>query len=387
MLKSSKSPNTKLDRLKQRASAPKHQQAQADALFASIGEGAITTDEEGKINRVNQVALDQLGRTKKELLGAWMPGTIIALDNQARVIEPFERPITKAFLTGKAISQKAWYQRSDGSTFPVAITVSPIMLGGRPIGAVEVFRNITKEQEIDRMKTEFIYLASHQLRTPLSAVKTYAHMLDEGYRGPLTAEQSEFMNIILVSLNRMNDIISTLLNVSRMEAGKMTVTPSPVSLTDLLGATVKELEPTLESKGIKLKQKFENNLPILTDAVLVREVVVNLLSNAIKYTPKHGNITISLEHKAKAQVVSVKDTGYGIPKAAQAKLFTKFYRAPNVIDKTESGTGLGLYLVKGIVEVLRGKIWFKSQEGKGTTFYFSIPCLGTPPTPPKAPEF
>lgn len=373
-----KQPDPKLRQLKQRADELQHQQAKADALFSSIGEGAITTDQEGKINRINQAALDMLGYKEKEVLGVWMPKAIVAEDGRGKPIELVKRPIILAFLKGRTISQKIWYRRRDGSVFPIAITVSPIMLTNRPIGAVEVFRDITKEQEVDRMKTEFIYLASHQLRTPLSAVKTYAHMLDEGYGGELNAEQADFMKVILTSLDRMNDIISTLLNVSRMEAGRMTVTPTAVNLSEILNGAVREIGPSMDAKNITFKSRYQKALPLITDPILVREVILNLLTNAIKYTPPHGTITVTLRHRPKDQVVSIKDTGYGIPKSAQAKLFTKFFRAPNITDKSEGGTGLGLYLVKGITEVLHGKIWFKSQENKGTTFNFAIPCLGSP---------
>src|SRR5579862_5018961 len=155
--------------------------AEAEALFRSIGDGAIATDAFGHITRVNPTALEILGVTAEEALGQWFPRVVPIVRNDGTPMPLIERPIVKMFLTGRAISEKAIYRSKDGRNIPVSITVSPIIIGGKPVGAIEVFRDITIENEIDRMKSEFISLASHQLRTPLSTIKTYAHMLSEGY--------------------------------------------------------------------------------------------------------------------------------------------------------------------------------------------------------------
>lgn len=137
------------------------QQALAEALFTSIGDGAIATDEYGKITRVNPTALRILGYTEKEVVGSWFPKKIVALTPQGNPITLIDRPITKAFLTGKTIIEKTYYRKKNGQKIPVAITVSPIVLEGRPVGAIEVFRDITLEYEVDRMKSDFISLAPH----------------------------------------------------------------------------------------------------------------------------------------------------------------------------------------------------------------------------------
>ncbi len=176
------------------------QQAEAEALFTSIGDGAISTDEFGRITRINPVAQDILGYSEAELIGEWFPKKIIAVNSSDVVVNLIDRPITKAFLTGRPISEKMYYRRKDGQRIPVAISVSPILLDGKPLGAVQVFRDITFEQEVDRMKSEFISLASHQLRTPLSAIKTYSHMLVDGYMGELTQTQKNHFVQLLVAL-------------------------------------------------------------------------------------------------------------------------------------------------------------------------------------------
>ena len=144
------------------------QEVLAEALFNSIGDGAIATDEFGKITRINPTALRILGYTEREMIGSWFPKKIIALTDNETPINLIDRPITKAFLTGRTIIEKTYYRKKNGQKIPVAVTVSPIMLANKPVGAIEVFRDITLEFEVDRMKSDFISLASHQLRTPLS---------------------------------------------------------------------------------------------------------------------------------------------------------------------------------------------------------------------------
>jgi signal transduction histidine kinase len=308
------------------------------------------------------------------MVGCWFPEVIIAQNRHGIPLPLKERPLTKSLVSGEVITATTTYVCKDGSLLPVSITVSPIILEGKPIGAIEVFRDISHEQEVDRMKTEFIYLASHQLRTPLSAVKTYAHMLAEGYRGDLNAGQTAFMQIIMSSLDRMNEIINTLLNISRIESGVMAITPASVTLREIVEQSLAELEPAMAAKQITIRKSFAKAPPVTTDQLLVREVCLNLLSNAIKYTPDHGTVSVSIRVRKDDQVLGVKDTGYGIPVEAQAQIFAKFYRAPNILEQVGEGTGLGLYLVKGIADVLHGKVWFKSQEHHGSTFYFSLPC-------------
>lgn len=349
------------------------QQAETEALFASIGQGAIATDKDGKISHINQAALELLGYKKSEVIGKWFPETVAAEDSEGNTIKPMDRPITLAFLTGKAVTKQMFYRHKNGTMLPVAVTVSPILLRDKPIGAVEVFRDITHELEVDMMKSEFIYLASHQLRTPLTAVKTYTHMLNEGYAGELNDKQLEFTDTILGSLDRMNDIISTLLNISRIEAGKLSLVPSPTLLTNVIDQSIMELQPSIRSKQLRVRTNVPQQKPILTDPLFVKEAFLNLLSNAIKYTPEKGMIKVSLRHTPKEQIITLQDNGYGIPDESKNQLFVKFYRAPNILNKQEGGTGLGLYLVKGIIQALGGRVWFDSEEGKGSTFSLALP--------------
>lgn len=360
-----------------KSSAVEREKARTEALFASIGEGIIATDAHGKIIRVNDAASSILSVDKRELLGRWFPEAIIAVKQDSTVMENLERPITKAIVRGETITERLTYMTGEGKMIPVSVTVSPVILDGKPAGAIEVFRDISVEMRSEKLKTDFISIASHQLRTPLSAISLYAQMLHDGLAGPLNERQQEFLETTIAATKRMNDLISTLLNITRIEAGSIAVDPSHTPLVPLVRSLVNEFSPEAVSKSISLQVEVtEDPLAIHSDSLLVREVLANILSNAIKYTPVGGSVVIRLREKGSQVLISVQDTGYGIPAASQQYIFTKFFRADNIISQDVSGTGLGLYLTRNIVENLQGELWFESSEGEGTTFHISLPMRG-----------
>lgn len=361
-------------RLAAAAQQPVHDAARLEALFASIGEGVIATDDKGIVTRVNAVALQILGYRSQEVIGQRFPDTIIALHDNGTRLDIYDRPITKAFMTGKTIQERTSYLRADGNVVPVSLTVSPIILKDKPIGAIEVFRDLTGEIENEKMKSDFISIASHQLRTPLSAINMYTRMLQDGLAGDLSEQQLAFTKIVLTSVERMNELIDTLLNITRIEAGSITIKPRPLQINDLLQEISLEFMPAAESKDITLVTDIPRRMPdVITDSLLIKEVCANLISNAIKYTPEGGTVTVELQNNRKDIVCSVRDTGYGIPAEAQKRIFTKFFRAGNITSRDVSGTGLGLYLTKSLMEALGGELWFTSKENAGSTFCFCLP--------------
>lgn len=348
--------------------------AETDAVFQSIGEGAIATDDSGKIVKINKPALDILGYKKSEVIGKWFPKMIKAKDESNKTIALINRPVTQATILGKPISGKCYYQSKSKKWIPVFITVSPVVVNDKPIGAVEVFRDITKEEEVDRAKNEFISIASHQLRTPLTAIKTYSHLLNSGFRGKLTQKQTEFLEIIISAADRMNELITTLLDISKLEEGLLISTVQTVPIDDLITELVTELFSLADKKQIKIGVSYHNSKTTLeTDPLLLKELLSNLLSNAIKYTPELGRIEILCKQNETTTTISIKDNGHGIPKVQQSRVFTKFFRGDNIVKLDAGGTGLGLYLVKKISEVLQATINFKSEEFKGTEFIVKLP--------------
>lgn len=349
--------------------------AETEAIFMSIGDGFIATDEFGKITRINPVALDLLGYKEKDLIGHWFPQKIVAVTADNKPIALIDRPMAKAYLTGKTISEKSWYRTAHGRLMPVHITVSPILLNNKPLGAIEIFRDITLDEEVDRMKSEFISLASHQLRTPLSSIKTYSHMLVDGFMGEITAPQKKSLKTIIAATNRMNELISTLLNITRIESGALDVSPKVIDCKRLTEEVMAELSLLASDKDINLSLRCigKDSGRLKTDALILKEILTNLLSNAIKYTPAGGSVAAKIQARPKDILFTVSDTGWGIPKAAQEQIFSKFFRAHNISRRETTGTGLGLYLVKGLLEQLGGKIWFTSNEGEGSNFHFTLP--------------
>ncbi|MEK7461966.1 MAG: HAMP domain-containing sensor histidine kinase, partial [Patescibacteria group bacterium] len=242
------------------------------------------------------------------------------------------------------------------------------------VGAVEVFRDITKEKGIDKAKTEFVSLASHQLRTPLSTVNWYSEMLLTGDVGEISAEQKMYLEEIYKGNQRMVDLVNTLLDVSRIELGTFDGESKPTNIVGLVESVVDEQKLQVAEKKLKISCIFAVNIPLIqVDPKLLRMVIQNLLSNSIKYTPERGRIEVALLLDDKKNVIfKITDTGYGIPKNQYDKIFTKLFRADNVIGKDTEGTGLGLYIAKSIVEQSGGKLWFESEENKGSTFYASL---------------
>lgn len=348
--------------------------ARSEAMFYSIGTGALMTDESGKIEKINDRALEMLGYKREELIGKWFPQIIVALDENKKEIKPIDRPITQSFVSGKPINTRMYYYRKDKSLLPVNITVSPIIVNGKPEGAIEVFEDVSLELEVDKMKSEFISIASHQLRTPLTAVSVYTQMLADGYEGDISPGQKENLEIIMNSVRRMNRLISALLDISKLETGKINVNQSQVDLKEVLGTSMQDLEQDAINKELEINYDLPDKpLKVNSDALLVGEIYSNLISNAIKYTPPQGKLDIKLREKRGRCVFCIKDNGYGIPFSFKDKIFQKFSRAPNAESVDTSGSGLGLYMAKEIAAILGGRLWFKSTEGKGTCFYFSLP--------------
>jgi PAS domain S-box-containing protein len=351
-----------------------HDRVRLEALFASIGEGVIATDEAGNITRVNKVALKMLGMQEREVLHKHFLNVVISVHDNGKPVDAFERSIVKAFQTGKTISARTLYRQKSGALLPVYLTVSPIVFHGRPIGAIEVFRDLTDEIESDKLKSDFISIASHQLRTPLSAINMYAMMLRDGLAGELTGDQLGYIGVVLTSVERMNSLIDTLLNITRIEAGSIYLNMQPVQLDALAREMLAEFVPAAQMKQLELTAKLPSAMkPVCTDGLLVKEVCANLLSNAVKYTPEGGSVHFELAETPQEVVWTVRDTGYGIPKGEQKNVFLKFFRAENIVNKDVSGTGLGLYLIKNLAERLGGELWFESRENEGSAFHFSLP--------------
>jgi signal transduction histidine kinase len=232
----------------------------------------------------------------------------------------------------------------------------------------------THLKELDRVKDEFISMASHQLRTPLTTIKGYLSMMLEGDVGPVPPQQKEFVNYAFTSSERMVNLISDLLNVSRLQAGRFIIQTKPTDMVKMIQEEVHQLDSHAKAKNLALIfDPPKQILPVIEiDENKTRQVIMNFIDNAIYYTQK-GEVRVILEQTGEYVRLLVKDSGIGVPKDAQKKLFSKFFRAGNAQTVRPDGTGLGLYLAKRVVEDQGGTIIFESVEGKGSTFGFELP--------------
>ena len=366
-----------------------------EAILLSIGDGVAVVDETGKLIFFNKIASDILGAdANKDSPDTWQKKYGLFDPISLQPLTTDQIPFMRAF-KGQSVSKVPLFIRNpqvpDGKF--ISVTATPIFLGGKSIGSVAIFRDMTEEKEIDKAKTEFVSLASHQLRTPLSTVNWYAEMLLAGDVGELNEKQKKYLDEVYRSNQRMVELVNALLNVSSLELGTFAIEPKATDIIKLTKSVIDEQKPQIIAKRMKFSFSPSRNIsPIQADPKLLRMVVQNILSNAIKYTPEGGKIKLFIKSVNKKNVLlKISDTGYGIPKNQQNKIFTKLFRADNVRDKDTDGTGLGLYIVKSIVEKSGGKIWFESsgevagvrasrmiggKENKGTTFYVELPLEG-----------
>jgi signal transduction histidine kinase len=235
-------------------------------------------------------------------------------------------------------------------------------------------RSNAKLKALDETKDEFISMASHQLRTPLTSVKGYVSMVIEGDAGKLNEKQKKLLDQAFISSQRMVYLIADLLNVSRLHSGKFIIERKPTQLADVIEGELSQLRETAKARNIKLVYVKPKNFPeLMLDETKTRQVVMNFADNAIYYTPSGGTIHVELKDKGTNIEYAVIDNGIGVPKSAQHHLFTKFYRADNARQTRPDGTGLGLFMAKKVVIAQGGAIIFKSEEGKGSTFGFTFP--------------
>jgi signal transduction histidine kinase len=238
----------------------------------------------------------------------------------------------------------------------------------------ELQQSNEKLVKLDEAKDEFISMASHQLRTPLTSVKGYISMILEGDAGEINETQKKFLDQAYISSQRMVYLIADLLNVSRLKTGKFVIEKAPTYLPDVIESEVSQLYGTAEARDLKLIFHKPKEFPMIDlDETKIRQVIMNFADNAIYYTPHGGKITIELKKLKNSIEYTVTDTGIGVPKAEQHHLFNKFYRAANAKKARPDGTGLGLYMAKKVVVAQGGAIIFKTTEGKGSTFGFSFP--------------
>lgn len=334
------------------------------AIINNLADGLLVFDTENKLILINPRAEDFFKFRAEETRDK----TVLEL---AKL--PSFKPLVN--LLGEETQKIFRKEISLSENLILEISTVPILREEKKLGNLVILHDVSREKIVERMKTEFVSLVAHQLRTPLSAIKWTVKMLLDGDLGSITEEQRNFIEKTYSSNERMINLINDLLNVTRIEEGRYLYRPVLTSLEETIQPVINFYKGQIEKKKLRFEfKKPEKKLPkVLIDVEKMRLAVENLLDNAISYTRPGGYVTISLNYEKKKLKFLIQDTGIGIPKEQQKRVFTNFFRGTNAIRAETEGTGLGLFIVKNIIEAHGGEIWFESEENKGSTFFFTLP--------------
>lgn len=330
----------------------------------------IITDIEGKILFVNNAAEELTGYGLEDIIGQTP-----SLWGDESAEKFYSEAFNKIRESKTPLSGEVTNYRKDGMKFIGELRISPILSEDKNvIFFVGIMRDITEAKEIDKAKSEFISMASHQLRTPLTSVGLSVELLIRGIFDNLDERHRGYLKEIQASTRRMAELISALLNVSRIEMGTFAVKFEFLEITGLVSRILEELNEQFINKELTLKESFgEDGLEANFDPNIFRIIFENIVTNAIRYTPAGGKITVGIEKKGKKIVISVKDTGYGIPAEDQEKIFLKSFRSDAAKKISSDGTGLGLYIARSVAEKVGAEINVESKVGQGSTFFFIVP--------------
>lgn len=354
------------------------QHAEDAAILQSMDDGLVVTDAKGTITYVNRMAEILTGRTGA--LGMMAEDVLVIIDKDGKPLEKKAHPVQEVLSSSAAFHRSAdprlALKKPDGTQTALQIRVTPILRGKQCIGSVAVIRDITEERRIDRMKSEFISLVSHQLRTPLSSMRWYLEMLMAEDAGPLNGDQREYVDQVSASNARMVHLVNALLNVSKIELGKFQLSAESFDLVQLVKNTAASFE--LESKQKKIMIALNmppNALQMRSDKSLLTLVLENLMSNAIKYSHHESSINVTVVHDEASSVaiITVRDTGIGIPEMQREQIGHKLFRGNNAKMSDTDGNGLGLYISQIATETIGATLTFESLEEKETTFTLTIP--------------
>lgn len=333
-------------------------------IFHHLPLGLLFFDKKNKLFLINPLAEDFLSIRAKKIIGK-------SISELTRF--PKLRPLIDLF--GKRFRRIFQREVQIRKNLILEVFCFPVLRKGRKVGTLVILDDIAREKEIERMKIQFISLAAHQFRTPLSAIKWGLKILLEEEMGELNKKQKDFLEKIYHSNERMIVLVKDLSIVTRIEEGKYICEPAFLQIEKIVQSAIDSYKKEIKRKEIKFKfKKPEKRLSkIFGDVKKLKLAIQNLLGNSLSYIKIGGKVTISLKGRRKEIEFKIEDDGVGIPKNQQKKVFKKFFRGANVIRMGTEGTGLNLFITKNIIEAHKGKIWFKSRENKGTSFYFTLP--------------
>lgn len=359
----------------------------SEVVINAIADGVIALNNQGVIQLINPAAQQLVGWGKQDALSLNYKSVLKLIDKKDAELTPATDPISQALATNKEVTANDLNLiTNSGKKRLVSVIVSPV---GQPgSGVIIVFRDITKEKAEEREQAEFISTASHEMRTPVASIEGYLGLALNPQTAQIDEKAREFIQKAHESAQHLGRLFQDLLDVSKAEDGRLSNNPKVVDVVAFTHDIMQGLQPKAEAKGLHFIFKplpdDENELDgerrlnpvyyVNVDNDHLREVIANLIENAIKYTPK-GDVAVDVTGDSDHVVISVADSGIGIPKEDQPHLFQKFYRVDNSQTREIGGTGLGLYLCRRLTEAMNGRIWMDSEFQKGSTFYVELPRI------------
>ncbi|MEK7482644.1 MAG: ATP-binding protein, partial [Patescibacteria group bacterium] len=333
------------------------------AIIKNFADGLLLM-ENNKISLINPAAQAFFNVSEAEVVGR----TIAELEGTAK-IQSFAKFLNK---TGADIFRE---ELPLNENFILEVSTVATLKDAKETGKIIILHDVSREKMVEKMKTEFVSLAAHQLRTPLSAIKWALKMLLDGDMGSIKQDQKNFLEKTYQSNERMIALVNDLLDITRIEEGKYLYKPTVTQLELVAKFVADSYKDEAKAKNIKLTLRKSDSLlrPVKIDVEKIRLAMQNIIDNAIRYSAEGSEVIVACSGNEKEAIFSVQDSGIGIPKDQRTRMFSKFFRGSNAVRIDTEGSGLGLYIAKNIVEAHNGRIWFESEPGKGATFYFSLP--------------
>jgi len=336
----------------------------------------LAIDLEGSLNFVNLTAAKMISRAENQpLIGEKYADNFLFVKGRGddkKKIDPVEEVFKNSDIY---VLPNDCYLYIQSENIPVSGSFAPIIKKGKILGAVGVFQDITERHKIEKEKDNFLSITAHQLRTPLSGIRWMLESLIDGDAGKLPKKAKEYLEQISENNQRLATVVNDLLDVSRINMGKNKEAPVAVNICKTLQEAIIALKNLAKERQVAVfyEKKCSPDLEIKANPKHLFQALENLISNAIRYTLKGGKVEIVAKAEKEKVLISITDTGIGIPQKDQNKIFGKFFRAANAVLKETDGSGLGLNVVKLFIEENGGKVWFESEEGKGATFYVALP--------------
>lgn len=344
-------------------------------VLDSAAEGIFGMDAKGRINLANAAGARMLGWSVENLIGKNPHSLIHHTKDDGTPYLDEECPIRATIQSGVPQRRRDVFWRKDGASIPVEWAASPIVDDdGRIAGAVVTFSDITDRLAIDRMKDEFISTVSHELRTPLTSIRGSLGLLAAGRFGAFPEKAQRLLSIAVANTDRLVKLINDILDIEKLDSGKITLLPRPTVVAEALAHAVDGVRPLLERAQINVIVTAPHDV-LCFDPDRIGQTLTNLLSNAIKFSPAGSMIRVSAERNGGAMLFSVRDQGRGIPADKLESIFERFQQVDASDSRDKGGSGLGLAICRSIVQQHGGEIWVESEPGIGSTFYFSVPAV------------